>query len=175
MASERALDDALRERLNAVYAQGAKDERERWTGVDEQLGPHPEASQLRLATSRYHANELIQVSGLLPIGITVGAARRLRYELAGNIGMLAPHGLRELEGEAFEFAYRERLEHFGVTAIADVLSAFVAAYQAPGAVLLCFEDVLAGEACHRRTFAAWWQARTGIDVPELEPAQVLLA
>ena len=106
---------------------------------------------------------------MLPIGITVGAARGVRYELAGNVGMLAPYGLRELEGEVFELAYRERLDHFGAPAIAGVLAAFVAAYQAPGLVLLCFENVLAGEACHRRTFAEWWEEQTGQLVPELEP------
>jgi hypothetical protein len=35
-------------------------------------------------------------------------------------------------------------------------------------VLLCHEDVTAGETvCHRRVFAAWWKAQTGQDVPEL--------
>jgi rubrerythrin len=36
-------------------------------------------------------------------------------------------------------------------------------------VLLCFEDVLAGESCHRRTFAQWWEEQTGQEVPELDP------
>jgi hypothetical protein len=178
MKRELARSRALRERLNDAYLQGVKDERERWTRIDEALGPHaveahsqqPRENGLRLATSRYHAEELIRESGLLPIGITVGAARGLRYELAGNVGMLAPHGLRELEGARFEAAYRERLDRFGPAAVAGVLSAYVAAHRAPGAVLLCFENVLAGEACHRRTFATWWKEQTGVAVPELEPA-----
>jgi hypothetical protein len=41
---------------------------------------------------------------------------------------------------------------------------------APGCVLLCFEDVLVGEHCHRRLVAEHWGARTGVVVPELEPA-----
>jgi hypothetical protein len=65
---------------------------------------------LVIATSRYHNAAAIADSGLLPLGITVGAACWLHYELAGNIGMLAPHGLRELERDAFEHAYHERLE-----------------------------------------------------------------
>ena len=177
MEHEPPRAKALRERLNAAYLQGVKDERERWTRVDEALGPHaveahgrpPLEAELRIATSRYHATDLVLASGLLPIGITVGAARGLRYEIAGNVGMLAPYGLRDLDGEAFELAYKDRLDHFGAPAIAAVLAAFVAAYQAPGVVLLCYENVLAGEDCHRRTFAEWWEEQTGKPVPELEP------
>lgn len=179
MEHEPARERALRERLNAAYLQGVKDERERWTRIDEALGPHAvEAhgrprleTELRIATSRYQAPDLVLESGLLPIGITVGVARGLRYELAGNVGMLAPHGLRELDDEALAVTYRERLDHFGASAIGNVLGAFVAAHDAPGVVLLCFEDVLAGEPCHRRTFAEWWQEQTGVAVPELEPPQ----
>jgi hypothetical protein len=178
MEREPARSRALRERLNDAYLQGVKDERERWTRIDEAFGPHAVEAHshrqredgLQLATSRYHADELIRESGLLPIGITVGAARGLRYELAGNVGMLAPHGLRELEGTRFDAAYRERLDRFGPGAVAGVLNAYLAAHRAPGAVLLCFENVLAGETCHRRTFAAWWKEQTGVAVPELEPA-----
>jgi hypothetical protein len=36
-------------------------------------------------------------------------------------------------------------------------------------VLLCFENVLAGKRCHRRTFADWWYGRMGQRVPELDP------
>ncbi len=136
------------------------------------------AAHVALATSRYHAADLIQASGLLPVGITVGSARWLRYELAATVGMLAPFGdvngvpLRRIEDEAvFEVAYRARLERFGVGAIGAVLAALVAAYGARGAVLLCFEDVHTGESCHRRTFARWWEEQTGVVVSELEPAQ----
>lgn len=171
----------MRERLNAAYLQGVKDERERWTHIDEAFGPHaveahgrpPLGNALRLATSRYDADALIRASGLVPIGISVGGARDLPFELAGHVGMLAPRGLSGFEGEEeFDSAYRGQLDHFGPAAIGNVLSAFVTGHRAPGAVVLCFEDVLGGEACHRRTFAAWWQERTGTAVPELEPAQM---
>ena len=165
-----------RERLNAAYLQGVKDERERWTQIDESFGPHaveahgglPLESRLRLATSRYDAGDLIRASGLVPIAISVGAARGLPFELAGHVGMLAPSGLAGVEGERFDAAYRRQLDHYGPAAIGDVLAGFVTGHRAPGAVVLCFEDVLAGETCHRRTFAAWWQDRTGTTVPELE-------
>jgi hypothetical protein len=137
--------------------------------------------RLVLATSRYQAADLIERSVLLPVGITVGSARWLRYELAANVGMLAPFGehdgvpLRKIGDDAvFEQAYRARLERFGVDAIGAVLAALVAAYDAPGAVLLCFENVHAGESCHRRMFATWWEKQTGVAVPELEPPQQAL-
>jgi hypothetical protein len=38
-------------------------------------------------------------------------------------------------------------------------------------VLLCFENVLAGESCHRRMFAEWWKDKSGQEVPELDPAR----
>ena len=36
-------------------------------------------------------------------------------------------------------------------------------------VLLCYEDIRKGpdDWCHRRTFADWWQQRTGEVIPEL--------
>jgi hypothetical protein len=34
--------------------------------------------------------------------------------------------------------------------------------------LLCFEDVHAGQVCHRRMFAQWWEERTGQRVEELQ-------
>jgi hypothetical protein len=34
-------------------------------------------------------------------------------------------------------------------------------------VVLCFENVIAGEVCHRRWFADWMEAEYGMTVPEL--------
>lgn len=124
---------------------------------------------VRITTSRYHSADLITESGLLPIGTTIGAARFLRYELAANVGMLAPFGCRHLDEDpvAFTAAYRERLDGFGVEKIARVLEAIAAGYDSAGVVLLCFEKVHEGEFCHRRVFAEWWEEKTGQVVPEL--------
>jgi hypothetical protein len=123
-----------------------------------------------LHTARYRAVERIHESGWLPVGISVGVPS-VPYELGGVIGPLAPHGLRHLEErETFEQAYRQRLDSFGVDAIAQLFTAFVTAFGASGLVLLCFEDLgKPGSWCHRRTFAAFWEERTGVQVPELEP------
>jgi hypothetical protein len=132
-----------------------------------------------LVTSRYHAADLIhraiEERGLVPIGITVGAARYLKYELAANLGALAPFGLMKLEPrEAFDQAYRQRLDSFGVDAIRAMIASVVDAYRAKGAVLLCFENVHKGEHCHRRVLAEWWERDTSEPMPELAAAQLRL-
>jgi hypothetical protein len=134
---------------------------------------------MQIATSRYHAGALVKQAiaeqGFVPIGITVGAARYLSYELAANLGALAPYGgLMKLEGAEFDQAYEQRLDRFGPAAIERMLSAVVDAYNAKGALLLCFEKVDQGEECHRRVFSAWWERHTGQQVPELTPAQATL-
>lgn len=46
---------------------------------------------LTVATSRYSASQKVVESGLAPVRTTSGAPRfRLGYELAGDVGMLAP-------------------------------------------------------------------------------------
>jgi hypothetical protein len=130
-------------------------------------------TELQLATSRFHAPERITASGLVPVGIVVSPPRwPLRFEPAGNLTPLAPVGLREIEDrDEFERGYVERLERFGVERTRTILRGFADAYEAPGCVLLCFENLdKPGEWCHRRMFAAWWEAQTGQAVPELEAA-----
>ena len=121
-----------------------------------------------IATSRYQGHSAILASGLAPVRVTVGAPRfRLGFDLAGACTMLAPYGAfgRDLDDEEFAAVYRQRLDRFGVDAIRSELKTL--AGDAPGVVLLCFEDVHAGQSCHRRVFAQWWQERTGEEVPEL--------
>jgi hypothetical protein len=131
-----------------------------------------------LTTSRYHAVQLLREAtadhGLVPIGITVGPPNWLSYELAANLGPLAPHGLRHLDGDAFEQAYLRRLDAFGVEAIERMIASVVDAYLASGAVLLCYENVERGEVCHRRMFASWYEQQTGREVPELAAAQLTI-
>ena len=121
-----------------------------------------------IATSRYQARELIVASSLAPVRITVGYPRfRLGYELAGSYAGLAPHGLlgKGLNEADFTRLYRLRLDEIGPETIQDELCRLAGGR--PGVVVLCFEDVIAGEGCHRRDFATWWEERTGNEVAEL--------
>jgi hypothetical protein len=83
--------------------------------------------------------------------------------------MLAPYGLRSIEGRAeFEAAYRARLDRFGAEKIGRDLSALARGADAEGMVLLCYEDLEDEEQwCHRTIFAAWWHEQTGQDAVEL--------
>ena len=122
-------------------------------------------------TSRYQAQAEIIASELTPVGITLGEPKfPLRYKLADNVRMLAPsHREFHITDDAeFTASYRGRLDKFGVDRIRRLL--FHIHHDAGignGLVLLCYEDVWAGEKCHRQDFAAWWLDRTGEQVHEL--------
>jgi len=71
-----------------------------------------------------------------------------------------------LTPEQFRDAYLRELEVTGPARIAAELREINDT--AGQLVLLCFEKTaVAEEQCHRRIFAAWWEATTGQAVPEL--------
>jgi len=118
---------------------------------------------------------VILESGFTPISITLGHPRfKLRYELGGRAKLLAP--TRELfavtdETEYFR-GYDRQLADTGFQAIARELDELWENSGRPtGLVLCCFEDVWAGENCHRRSAARFWLDHTGQQVPELAPLQ----
>jgi hypothetical protein len=98
---------------------------------------------------------------------------RLPYELRYRIDELAPYGgLYHMEGEEFVQAYRARLDRIGAEAIRARFAEIIALERQagnvePALVLLCYEDVLAGQGCHRRDFAQWYFEQTGVEIPEL--------
>jgi len=93
----------------------------------------------------------------------------ISYELTEEVGPLKPWGLfgKDLSDDEFGPAYRERLEKVGIDKLQRVFQAISRKCDGRRLVLLCFEDVLAGQSCHRRAFADWWTERTGHLVPEL--------
>jgi hypothetical protein len=124
---------------------------------------------LRLWTSRW-ANRGLAHLDLVPVGISRGTPRfpvPYRYRLAR---LLAPSrttfALRD--DEVFERSYVAGLEEIGVDRIADLLRKISAEEGGKNLCLLCYENVHNGEVCHRRMFARWFEARTGIAVPELK-------
>jgi hypothetical protein len=125
---------------------------------------------MRLATSRYQNGEMINASGLAPTRTSRGYPRfRLKYKIAGSVPGLYPtrEELSIQDNDEFERDYCSRLDDLGVDVIRGRLETVARDAAKPGCVLLCYEDVHAGEACHRRTFAKWWQSKTGQAVPEL--------
>jgi hypothetical protein len=121
---------------------------------------------MELATSRFHARELIDISELAPVSIAVGQPKwPLGYELAGRVDRLCPWGL--LGADDWAERYQRRLEHLDPKLVVHELEGLAAAHSRPGVVLLCWEP--AGEPCHRRIVAEWFEQELGIEVPELQP------
>jgi hypothetical protein len=67
--------------------------------------------------------------------------RRVRHRLPGRLDRHGPDGIRAQLGGIFHANGGKPL------------------------VLTCFED-LSKDPCHRRLFAQWYQAKTGVVVPE---------
>ncbi|MEU5497954.1 hypothetical protein [Streptomyces griseofuscus] len=137
-------------------------------------GPEPDveriqvAQPLELVTSRY---QNWREDAGIPIGITVGRPRFVRYNFI-QIKALAPWELMKPPLKGIDNipierrVYRQRL----VRHEAEILAALDEVAQSypnlPG-VLMCFENVNAGEACHRQWAAEWFQQRYGWEVLEL--------
>jgi hypothetical protein len=125
-----------------------------------------------LWTSRFQAQEEILASGLAPVAITRGSPKfPLRYAVVDHVRILAPNAA-EFEmttDDEFRTSYFGRLDDYGVERLGRSLRRawHVAGDPETGLVLLCFEDTWAGQACHRRDFAEWWELRTGQAVHEL--------
>ena len=98
---------------------------------------------------------------------SVGRPRFIRGPLP-TLVEATPYGLLKVTGDEFEKRYHERLDSFGAERIGERLHELEAEYGRP-LVLCCFEDVIAGQACHRRMFADWWMRRTGEPIDELPP------
>jgi hypothetical protein len=77
----------------------------------------------------------------------------------------------KMESQAYRSEYIQILEGHGVEKIEADLERLNQIAGAKALVLLCFEDLRKERKwCHRRMFADWWTAQTGVPVPELAPA-----
>jgi uncharacterized protein DUF488 len=129
---------------------------------------------VRLATSYYAAGERIRHSGMLGVGISVGKPPWPLPYPHTFLDSAAPYGLLQVaDQETFEARYVERLDRIGVDHFRDEFSVIATEHDAQGLALLCFEK--AGEECHRRLWAYWWERQTGEHVPELAAEQLELA
>jgi hypothetical protein len=132
-----------------------------------EVGAASEEMTVELATASYRS--FISAMGV-PVATSIGRPRfPIDYEPTEEIGLLKPFGLfgKDLSDEEFRAAYRERLDKTGVDKLQRVFHAISRKHEGSRLVLLCFEDVLGGQSCHRRAFADWWTERTGQTVPEL--------
>ena len=123
---------------------------------------------MKIYTSRW-ANKKLTHLDVVPVGISRGIPRwplPYRYKL---LRLLAPS--RETfvlqDPKEFEQAYLVGLEEIGVKKIARALQKISDEHDGRPLALLCYENVHAGETCHRRMFADWWKGKTTQNVPEL--------
>lgn len=129
------------------------------------------AHSLRIFTGRY-SDPAIAGAGLVPLGITRYRPRfPLPYALKANVSALAPSAAllaRAKSGAVtpaqFDAEYVRGLERVGTAEILRQLASLQGT--AAGVILLCFENVLIGERCHRLTLASWLERRAGIKVDE---------
>ena len=120
-----------------------------------------------LVTSRYAGFELRYG---VPVRISIGEPRFWRLGPLEFVRELCPWERaswdRPTEPER-RAVYEQRLERHAdpvVARLAQIARVHGGGHQL---VLLCFEDVWAGQECHRRWFAEWFEARYGVVVPEL--------
>ncbi|GGQ50015.1 hypothetical protein GCM10010250_22020 [Streptomyces althioticus] len=126
-----------------------------------------------LATTRYQ--NWRESTGHLPVGITVGRPRFVRFSYE-TIPALAPFELMRGPLAKVNDVAIERKVYFARLKVyeSEILAALqelARRYPDTPACLMCFEDVNGGEACHREWAAEWFGKRFGWTVPELpDPA-----
>jgi hypothetical protein len=120
-----------------------------------------------LATSRYQS---WPPGHGIPIRTSLGYPRFWRHGPLAYVRELAPAGVFRNPAytteAAMSEAYTERLDALS-DEIVEALVALGGEHPGETLTLLCFEDVLAGQSCHRRWAAAWFERRHGVAVPEL--------
>jgi hypothetical protein len=138
--------------------------------VIERLKRNPKGSAM-LFTSHYSCKALLD-ERLACVRISVGMPRwPLKYELVGHCKLLMPRrNMLKLPMDEYWEEYAKILEGHGVEAIQEDLARLSVLANGRPLVLLCFEDLTKPDLwCHRRMFASWWEDKTTVFVPELEP------
>lgn len=121
-----------------------------------------------LFTSRWANRDLARLR-CVPVGISRGNPRwrtPYRYRKLWDLAPSRETFAIEDPGAAEE-SYRAGLEEIGVERIEGELRRLSSEHGGLPLVLLCHEDVHAGQDCHRRWFARWYEQQTGTPVPEL--------
>lgn len=108
----------------------------------------------------------------VPVKTSIGTPRfKLGYTLYEELPAIMPFGVfgKEEEEASFRRRYYERLEAKGVDKIGRDLMECRHRHPGQRLVLLCYCTVSAKPDgwCHRRMFAEWFAARTGLVIPEL--------
>jgi len=120
---------------------------------------------MKIYTSRYH-NKIIASGKYVPIGISQGHARFLKYTPT-YLKALAPSWamVKMTDKEAYQRAYFKLLDSIGIERVRQMLAEVS---DGKPVVLLCFEDLRKPDLwCHRTMFAEWYEMQTGQKIVEL--------
>lgn len=123
----------------------------------------------RLVTGRYRA---WRPEHGVPIRSTVGAPKFWTGPQLIHLKLITPYGLLDpaIDDATAERRYRSRLDDRAGKVVA-VLAGIARAHPGRSVVVLCFENVHAGDVCHRRWLAEWMADRFGIKVDEVDPSR----
>jgi hypothetical protein len=125
-----------------------------------------------LFTSYWNNRDLPRVDAV-KVSISRGDGRGVRFRyrkawpLAPSRETFALRG-----GEAFDKSYLRQLDSEGVGKIRDLLTKISDGEGGRDLILLCHEKNPPD--CHRSLFSAWWESKTGQEVPELGGSQETL-
>lgn len=120
-----------------------------------------------LKTGRYHDH---RPAHGVAIATSLGRPKwPLPYEIAAAIRDLMPFGLLGLPEDEFGLRYLDRLDRLGADRLRAQFEKIAQDHPGQPLVLLCWENVLAGDMCHRRIAADWLEAHGFGAVPECQP------
>ena len=104
----------------------------------------------------------------VPLQATVGTPKFWRGPELVDFRIAAPWGLLDpsISDDEAERRYLARLDRRS-DAVVDRLHAIADEHQGEQLVVMCFENVHAGQVCHRRWLADWLEDRHGLVVPEV--------
>jgi hypothetical protein len=122
-------------------------------------------------TSRFLAEDVLASGMVVPVRVSMYPPQPLLgefpYELEHTVRDLIPERTMHGDWRKFSPLFWEKLEQLGPERIAAQLAAIGALHDGKPLALLCFEDLLKGQRCHRVIISAWWRERSGQEVCEL--------
>lgn len=138
---------------------------------EEKEQPNMDDALPEIYTSRYLAQDIVASGAVVPVGISMippSPLLPLSYHIEHEVCDLMPE--RPMYGEWRKFSplFWRKLDHVGPEKIALRLATISAQHggEKPLA-LLCYENLLKGQRCHRVIASAWWYEQTGWKMPEL--------
>jgi hypothetical protein len=122
-------------------------------------------------TSRFLAKDVLASGLVVPVRVSMyppgPLLGELPYELEHTVRDLMPERTMHGDWRKFSPLFWEKLESLGMKKIAAQLANVAAQNDGKPLALLCFEDLLKGQRCHRVILSAWWHEQTGLGMPEL--------